>query len=64
MTIQVGKIYTSNNYGDFRVIEYNSWKDIKVEFINTGYVTNAEASNILDGKVKDKLKSHKGWTKA
>lgn len=54
--LDASKIYSSNNCGDFKIINYKSWNDITVEFLETGFVTKSRSPNILGGKVKDKLK--------
>ena len=33
----VGKVHSSNNFGDFEIIEYNDWRNVKVRFKNSGY---------------------------
>lgn len=53
--LDTSKIYTSNNCGDFKVIKYNSYMSVLVEFINTGYVTTTRTEHIINGSVKDKL---------
>lgn len=55
----IGKILNSNNYGDFKVIDfvrkdkYNN-KYYKIKFLDTGYETNACKSNLRRGFVRDK----------
>lgn len=53
--LDTSKIYTANNFGDFKVVEYINATNIVVEFTNTGYKTKTTAGNIKSGKVKDKL---------
>jgi len=53
MVVQVGEVYSSNNYGDFEVIAYASCSKVTVKFIDTGYKTNTSASSIRGGRVKD-----------
>ena len=53
--LDTSKIYTSNNCGDFKVIEYNGCMSVLVEFINTGYVTTTRTDHIINGNVKDYL---------
>lgn len=50
-----GTVYESKNYGDFKIIKYNSYSDIEVEFLSTGFKTSARSSHIRNGMVKDKL---------
>ncbi len=54
--IDLDKIYTSNNSGDFKVTSYVNHKSITVEFLATGYRIVTNSSNIRKGKVKDKLR--------
>jgi len=54
--LDTSKVYTSNNYGKFKITKYNSHDNVEVEFIDTGYKTTSEAGQIIDGRVKDKLK--------
>ena len=53
MELQLGEIYSSNNYGDMEVVEYINSKNVYVRFIETGYVTCTQAGHIRLGKVKD-----------
>ena len=53
----VGKVYSSNNFGDFEIIEYNDWRNVKVRFKNSGYECKTTISNIRSGGVKDKNSS-------
>ena len=52
----IGQILESKNYGKFKIIEYNHYEDVTIEFIDTGYISyNLILSNILKGEVKDLL---------
>lgn len=53
--LDTSKIYTSNNYGDFRVIKYLNAANVTVEFIKTGFTSTIRASDIIKGRAKDKL---------
>ena len=53
--IDIDKVYTSNNYGDFRIINYMNARNVYIEFINTGYKVLVLADCIKKGRVKDKL---------
>ena len=53
--LDISKIYSSVNYGDFKVLNYFNAKSIEIEFIDTGYKTKVQAFQIRNGKVKDKL---------
>ena len=50
----IGKEYESNSCGRFKIIEYNSSKDVLVEFINTGYQTRTIMSSVRNGAIKDR----------
>lgn len=50
----VGKTYTSNNFGEFTIIDYKDSRNVVIEFINTKFVTTAKMSNVIKGAVKDK----------
>ena len=52
----LGKTFSSNNFGDFIVIDYVNNKDITVEFIATGYQTKTTTKEINQGKIADRLK--------
>lgn len=45
--------FTSNNYGDFVVIEYEHCSNVIIRFINTGAVLVTNTASILRGNVKD-----------
>lgn len=48
-----GKIFSSNNYGDFKVLKYNNTNDVDIEFILTGTKLKAALGNIKKGRIKD-----------
>ena len=50
----VGKTYTSNNFGEFTIIDYKDSRNVVIEFINTKFVTTAKMSSVIKGAVKDK----------
>jgi hypothetical protein len=54
--LYVGRVISSNECGDFEVLEYKSSRNVKVKFKGTGYTTTAQAGDIVRGRVKDKLK--------
>ena len=39
----VGKILPSKNYGDFIILEYNAPNDVKIRFLETGFVNTVFA---------------------
>lgn len=53
--IDAKKTYTSNNYGDFRIINYMNARNVYIEFIATGYRLMVFADCIKKGTVKDRL---------
>ena len=55
MSIQIGQVYPSKSCGDFEVICIESYKRIKVRFIDTGFETWAQGGQITDGRISDKL---------
>lgn len=56
----IGNIYSSNNFGKFKVIDYIGYqykqKYYKVRFLKTNYITIASRNKIFKGKIKDKFK--------
>ena len=52
---RVGEIRKNNQSALMKIIEYNGCMDIKVEFIETGFIIKAQYSNFKSGKVKDPL---------
>ena len=55
MEISVGSVFSSKNFGSFKVIKIRSSKSVDIEFINTGYSTTVRFDTIRSGRVKDKL---------
>lgn len=47
------KMFSTNNYGEVLVLEYNSAKDVVVKFLRTGNVENYPLNQILIGNLKD-----------
>lgn len=50
-----GKVFTSTNSGDFKVVEYIDPKNVVIEFLYTGTRLVARVGNILNGLVKDRM---------
>ena len=50
----VGKVLSSTNYGDFKIIKYVSAKEVLVKFLKTGTEVWCTRKNAFDGHVKDK----------
>ena len=53
--IDINNVYTSNNYGDFRIVKYVNNANVEIEFIDTGYRSISQLIHINSGAVKDKL---------
>lgn len=51
-----GVTFQTKSSGDVVVEEYISNKEVRIKFIDTGYRTTANMSNVTRGNVKDKLK--------
>ena len=49
----VGKILPSKNYGDFIVLEYNASNDVKIKFLETGFVDTVFVAQMSTGRVRD-----------
>ena len=49
----LGKTFTSNNYGDFEVIEYQDCSNVTIKFLNTGTITITSTPSIDKGSVRD-----------
>ena len=56
--VEVGTIHKTKSSGDIVVIERNGTYDLKVKFIDTGYVTKCTSSNIRNGNIKDRTRPH------
>lgn len=53
--ITVGSVWESKSFGKFEVIHYQSFREITVRFIKTGYEVKVQGGRIRLGQVKDKL---------
>ncbi|CAM0045809.1 HNH endonuclease [Vibrio phage K437a] len=51
-----GSVHGSVSYGEFKVINYFSSREVEIEFIDTGYKTRVRVDAIKSGKIKDKLR--------
>lgn len=49
----IGKILKTKKYGNFKVIDYKSWQEVEVEFIETGYRKLCQMKEIKTGVIKD-----------
>ena len=50
---EVGKIYSSNRYGDYCVIEKYTYGKYKIQFVQTGFVKTVTHATLLEGTVRD-----------
>ena len=50
----VGKVCKSTSSGDFKILKYNDYGNVEIQFINTGFETIATLGNIKNGNVKDR----------
>jgi len=56
-----GEVYNSNNHGKIEILEWINSRNVKIKFLNTGYIKSANAEMIKIGNIKDKLsKTNKG----
>lgn len=58
LDIDLNKIYQSNNYGDFIILEEttnnnDTHRSFKIKFLQTGYICDANLSAIIKGQVRD-----------
>ena len=52
----VGKLFHSNNYGDFEIIKYDDFNNVTIQFVESGSIQNATMNAIKNGNVKDRSK--------
>lgn len=53
-SIQEGKRYLTQSYGELIIKDYRKWNDVEVEFVNTGHVMTARIGDIKRGAVRDR----------
>ena len=49
----VGKVCKSKLSGDFKIVKYNDSGNVEIQFINTGFETSVQLTNIRNGEIKD-----------
>ena len=49
----VGKTFESNSFGSFKIIKYNSSRDVIIQFENTGSIRSIELIHTKTGEVRD-----------
>ena len=50
-----GDIYPSNKCGKFKIVNYINCSNVEIEFVDTGYKSTVEATQIKKGTVKDRF---------
>lgn len=50
---EVGNVYSSNKYGDYKIIEKIDYSHYIIQFVNTGYTRTISYSSINEGSVRD-----------
>ena len=48
-----GKVCKSKLSGDFKIVKYNNVRNVEIQFINTGFETSVQLTNIRNGEIKD-----------
>ena len=48
----VGKVCKSKSSGDFKIVKYNNARDVQIQFLNTGFETTVQLTNIRNGSTK------------
>ena len=49
----VGKVCKSKSSGDFKILKYNDYGNVEIQFLKTGYETSVQLGHIRNGNVKD-----------
>ena len=49
----VGVVCKSKSSGDFKILKYNNSTNVEIQFVTTGYETDATLGDIRKGEVKD-----------
>ena len=49
----IGKVCKSKLSGDFKILKYNGWTNVEIQFLKTGFETTVQLGNIKIGSVKD-----------
>ena len=49
----VGKVFKSKLSGDFKIVKYNGYGNVEIQFLKTGYETVARLGDIKNGSIKD-----------
>ena len=51
----VGNVFKSKSSGDFKIVKYNDARNVEIQFVNTGFETSAQLTNLRNGNVKDRF---------
>lgn len=51
----VGKTFSTANYGNIEIINYQNSDNVEIKFVDTGYITTVTMQRLINGSVKDKL---------
>ena len=51
-----GKVFSTKQYGDFKVLRYTDSRNIDIQFIETGYVTTSHIKEVRTGHIKDPIR--------
>ena len=54
-SIKAGDIFETNNCGKFKILNYECWDNITIQFINTGTIKIVNSSSITKGNIKNNL---------
>lgn len=57
--LKVGDVIQSYSFGKFEVISIESWDKVTIKFLDTGYETITQASNVRRARIKDHSVSNK-----
>ena len=49
----VGRVCKSKSSGDFKILKYNDARNVEIQFVNTGFETSVQLTNLRNGGVKD-----------
>ena len=49
----IGKVCKSKSSGDFKIVKYNGYGNVEIQFLKTGYETVARLGDIKNGSIKD-----------
>lgn len=54
-SVRLGDEFYSEKYGVYKVTDYRVYRDVEIEFVNTGYKYRTTSKSILTDNVRDKL---------